>query len=329
MKRPRPDGVRAPAGEDLAGRLDRAAGIAGSFLAGLGRRVVAHMVGLVLAGFAFFAAGPGLGTTAAAGVYVGLICIFPSPDPQRARGLLATGTGLGQTALLLALGLPWESAPAWGGLQTWCQRLLRRKGGMGWEYAVLPFLSLSLGFSLFSLAGKGVSLWPLASVALLLPAGRLLDRVCVRNAERAAAAPAVWGAPGAAVLAAHRETVRRLKGGAGELPESMRSSLDALCAAAGNIVDCMERDEGDFAPGDRFLTRYLPSAQLLVDEYLRLDRQGRGLASVDESLDRCADLLLRLEKAFAAEHAQLLRNDAVNFAADLNLLDKLLKIKGQ
>ena len=44
---------------------------------------------------------------------------------------------------------------------------------------------------------------------------------------------------------------------------------------------------------------------------------------------RSGQLLERLEKAFTDEHGRLLQNDTVNFTAELNVLDKLLKMEGR
>ncbi len=125
------------------------------------------------------------------------------------------------------------------------------------------------------------------------------------------------------------QSARSLQFKAAPLPEDIRSPVAGIGRSAEAIIGCMRDDPNDVAPGDRFLSRYLKAAHTVVDEYNRLSPQSGADAAMAELLSRSRDLLQRLESAFAQEHAGLLRNDAVNFTAELNVLDKLLKMDGK
>ena len=113
------------------------------------------------------------------------------------------------------------------------------------------------------------------------------------------------------------------------LPPDMQARISGIAATTEHILDCMRTDPQDVAPADRFLSRYLAAAHTVVDEYARLAGQGSMHSGVTQALARSGQLLERLEKAFTDEHGRLLQNDTVNFTAELNVLDKLLKMEGR
>ena len=125
------------------------------------------------------------------------------------------------------------------------------------------------------------------------------------------------------------QSARELLRKAGPLPRDIRDPLLGIGAATEQILQCMREDPNDVAPGDRFLSRYLKAAHTVVDEHTRLSGQPESAGEMADLLGRSRDLLKRLEAAFVQEHASLLRNDAVNFTAELNVLDKLLKMDGK
>lgn len=130
-------------------------------------------------------------------------------------------------------------------------------------------------------------------------------------------------------LEEYRELSLRLTEKSADLPLELRGHVDGIARATENILVCMRDDPRDIAPGDRFLARYLKAAHTVADEHIRLAGQGVSSRTVDEALGRSRELLQRLEKAFTEEHAALLENDTINFTAELNVLDKLLKMDGR
>lgn len=126
-----------------------------------------------------------------------------------------------------------------------------------------------------------------------------------------------------------REYAFKLVAKQNTLPPELRPHLEGIRKATENILDCMLKDPEDRAPGEKFLARYLPAAHKVVNEHIRLSREGNTHQSVQEALARSGELLARLEQAFVSEHGSLLQNDTMNFTAELNLVDKLLKMQGR
>lgn len=113
------------------------------------------------------------------------------------------------------------------------------------------------------------------------------------------------------------------------LPPEMQVQVRGIARATDNIITCMKEDPQDVNPGDKFLSRYLNSVQTVIDEHIRLAAQTDAQNTVADTLQQSRELLARLEKAFVEEHAKLLQNDTVNYTAELNVLDKLLKMDGK
>lgn len=113
------------------------------------------------------------------------------------------------------------------------------------------------------------------------------------------------------------------------LPGELQGHIRGIRSATDDILTCMREDPSDVLPGDKFLSRYLKAAHSVVDEYVRLAPQSSAHEHIANALERSRDVLARLEQAFEHEHAQLLQNDTMNLTAELNVLDKLLKMDGK
>ncbi len=121
---------------------------------------------------------------------------------------------------------------------------------------------------------------------------------------------------------------RRLLGKAGTVPPELARHVEAIAAESFEILKNMRQDANDRRIGDKFLTRYLPAVHKVVDDYVRLAAENVQQQEIAEALAKADDLMGRIEAAFRDEHAVLLRNDTVNFSAELDALDALLKMGG-
>ncbi|MBQ7739484.1 MAG: 5-bromo-4-chloroindolyl phosphate hydrolysis family protein [Desulfovibrionaceae bacterium] len=120
---------------------------------------------------------------------------------------------------------------------------------------------------------------------------------------------------------------QQLQAKAVNLPANMAVHAQNIASTVVEIVKNMRHDPADRAPGERFLDRYLPAAHKIVDEYLRLANATYS-QEVEQALTRSVDVLGRLETAFKDELTSLLQNDAINFTAEVETLDVLLKMHG-
>ncbi len=128
--------------------------------------------------------------------------------------------------------------------------------------------------------------------------------------------------------AAHEASARELLNKRKSLPEELGRRVEGIVFAALAIVQNMRADPRDRGPGAKFLNRYLKAAHRIVDEFIRLSGENTRHKDVEAALARSGELLERLEQAFKDEQTGMLQNDALNYTAELNALDTLLKMRG-
>jgi len=129
-------------------------------------------------------------------------------------------------------------------------------------------------------------------------------------------------------LRAFEDSAQRLADKKYDLPGPLGVYLEGIASTTFAMTRCMREDERDRESGQKFLTRYLDAAHKVVDEHIRLSGEGKSHQDVAAALGRAGDVLARLEKAFRAEQASMLQNDAVTYTAELNALDAMLKMRG-
>ena len=130
-------------------------------------------------------------------------------------------------------------------------------------------------------------------------------------------------------MAAHEDSARQLLLKKPALPEELARHVESISASALGIVDCMRKDPADMPGGHKFLGRYLQATHRVVDEYVRLAAENSGQEDVNAALQRSGELLERMATAFADERTSMLQNDAMNYTAELNALDAMLKMRGK
>ncbi|MBO4334707.1 MAG: 5-bromo-4-chloroindolyl phosphate hydrolysis family protein [Desulfovibrio sp.] len=123
------------------------------------------------------------------------------------------------------------------------------------------------------------------------------------------------------------ESAAELASKAVGLPEKAAGHVQSIGQSTLEIVKNMREDPADRTPGERFLNRYLTAVHKIVDEYLRLST-GPKQKDLEQALQKSEELLERMDKAFQDELANLLQNDAINFTAEVDALDAMLKMKG-
>ncbi len=107
------------------------------------------------------------------------------------------------------------------------------------------------------------------------------------------------------------------------LPPDLATPLSRIASLSLDMLQSMREDPEDRRSGMAFLGRYLPKIGHIVDEYLRMQTVNPSLPR-----ERTAEVLERLARAFAEEKNGMARNDNINYAAEIDALDSLLKMRG-
>ena len=126
---------------------------------------------------------------------------------------------------------------------------------------------------------------------------------------------------------AFEESAAELSSKSMGLPEKVAAHVQSIAQSTLEIIKNMREDPADRTPGERFLSRYLTSVHKIVNEYLRLST-GPAQKDLEQALEKSRDILERMDKAFQDELANLLQNDTINFTAEVDAIDAMLKMKG-
>lgn len=113
-----------------------------------------------------------------------------------------------------------------------------------------------------------------------------------------------------------------------KLPDELLDELKIIVEYGQLIVTCMKEDPKDVEPGTAFLNRYLPAVEKVAGEFVRLSTQLEKHGKSDDFLLKNITALKALGSAFQQQHARLLENDTLDFNAELNLVNNLLKTDG-
>jgi len=283
----------------------------------LGFHAVALLCALVLSqgkGWACFTA------------YIGLLCLFPSNFSFREiRLLFPAGIGMAHIFPLWAWGAcSLSQAMFVAGLQSWLLGAIIRRFRLGGDWLVFPALILCA-------AGGLRDFFPLSPFVFATLCGMAAYACAVRYAPEKKAEPENTEREQPVKnrsFAEFEASLTLLRKKKKLLSPALHKAADTLIRAAGGILDGMHEDAEERPAGARFLDRYLPAAHTILDEHIRLS-ESADRALVRESLENGAAMLERLAAAFQKEHDHLLRNNAMLFTAEMNTLDKLLKMDGR
>ena len=113
------------------------------------------------------------------------------------------------------------------------------------------------------------------------------------------------------------------------LPYEIQDYVNSIASSAGEMLQLMREDPQNAASCKRFLTRYLKAVDEILDEYSKLHkRKDLARDEIKKAFAKVEALLKRLAQAFADELNFMVKNDAEKFNAELNALDKFLKMHG-
>ena len=137
------------------------------------------------------------------------------------------------------------------------------------------------------------------------------------------------GRPSLSGLAqAQQQNADKLLGKKELLPVELQPYVQTIHRSAQNILDTIRDKPHNEHAAVQFLNRYLTASHRVSDEIIQLTQDGKNSELIGNQLARSKEILARLEDAFAAEHARLMRADVINLNAELGVLDSLLKMDG-
>lgn len=110
------------------------------------------------------------------------------------------------------------------------------------------------------------------------------------------------------------------------LPQEFGAPLEAIATHALGMVQSMREDPNDRAAGMSFLSRYLPRAHNIVDQFIAMS-PGLTPEVRQTTSARLLQTLNQFAITFKEKKEKMSRNDVSNLMADLDTLDTMLKMQ--
>lgn len=129
-------------------------------------------------------------------------------------------------------------------------------------------------------------------------------------------------------LATHRSFIKVLRKERKQLPKELSDLVSKICLHADVIIENMHNDERDFQPGHRFLIRYLPITQNIMNNFSSLFGRLKNDKKKKELIRKVQNSLQNLMYAFAEKENRLLENDFTDLDVEINTVNNLLKMEG-
>jgi len=110
--------------------------------------------------------------------------------------------------------------------------------------------------------------------------------------------------------------------------ETISERVNRLIELAGKIFRIVEETPQKQTQLRRFTSYYLPTTLKLVRSYATLEKQGEKGENIMSAKKSIRDILDTLSTGFEQQLDQLFKSDAIDIAADINVLENLMKQDG-
>ena len=129
-------------------------------------------------------------------------------------------------------------------------------------------------------------------------------------------------AEGTSKLETIRSEGRTIENGA------VRRKVEDVTEVAERILKDIENDPKDLRRARQFFTYYLDATINIVKRYADLSRRGSRSEALTQSLAKTESTLDTLKKAYDKQLALLLEDDVMDLDAELELLERTIKLEG-
>jgi hypothetical protein len=109
---------------------------------------------------------------------------------------------------------------------------------------------------------------------------------------------------------------------------SISEKVDRIEAVTAKIFRIVEEDPSKLPQIRRFMSYYLPPTQKLLRSYALLEKQGITGENITAAKENIGRILDTLATGFEQQLDQLFRADAIDIAADIDVLENLMQQDG-
>lgn len=131
------------------------------------------------------------------------------------------------------------------------------------------------------------------------------------------------------VIVQGREAIKEIRRLNAEIPDAgISNQLSDIEATTGKIFKQLEADKGQIKRCRQFLNYYLPTTIKLLEQYVKLQKQGVRDGNIAEAMHKIEDMLSKIQTAFRKQLDALFASDVVDITADIAVMDQMMKSQG-
>lgn len=108
----------------------------------------------------------------------------------------------------------------------------------------------------------------------------------------------------------------------------VKQKVDDIFNIVEKIFDDFKKDPTDIKASRQFLSYYLDTAIKIIKKYIEISGQNINSEVVKSTLGRTEKLLDTIKSAFEKQLSHLMQNDILDLDAEVEVLDKTLKMEG-
>ncbi|HMV41007.1 MAG TPA: 5-bromo-4-chloroindolyl phosphate hydrolysis family protein [Leptospiraceae bacterium] len=107
----------------------------------------------------------------------------------------------------------------------------------------------------------------------------------------------------------------------------IKAKVEDILSVLQKLDDNFIKDPSDIARARQFLVYYMDSTVKIVQFYIDLSAQNSNSKEVKDALTKGESILDLILHSFEVQHAKLLSNDVMDFNAEIEVLEKTLKME--
>lgn len=109
--------------------------------------------------------------------------------------------------------------------------------------------------------------------------------------------------------------------------QKVTNEINEICEVGHKILDGLKKDPKDIRVAKKFLNYYLDSTVYLVEKYVEISSTGLDSDEIVQRLNKMEGMLDMIKDTFLKQYERLIDNDLISIDAELDLLEKTIKME--
>lgn len=110
--------------------------------------------------------------------------------------------------------------------------------------------------------------------------------------------------------------------------QTVKDDADKLYQTGKSMLEYLQENPKKIALARRFFTYYLDTAVSLLNRYVQLQKTDLHTSEINSAMQKTAEALPIMNSAFEKQFTHLMEGELMDVEADVDLLEKMMKMEG-